>query len=107
MLLPDQVLPFLASDDVLLRAHATRYFDHASDVGALTADDLWLAIDKTGVTRSARDLIQLLQQVPQTDASTDRLLAAIQAAPIDRPRDYLLAALENLDFEQLGRHRER
>jgi hypothetical protein len=104
MLLPAQVMPFLAHEDAIVREHAVRYFEHANDVAPLTADDCWAAIDAVGLGRGAVGLILLLRDLPQGDASTARLLAALESPADESMHDWLLEALESLDFDQLRRH---
>jgi HEAT repeat protein len=104
MLLPPQVLPFVSHEDSLLREQAVRYFEHAHDVAPLTADDCWAAIDTVGLGRGAIGLILLLSKLPQSDASTQRLLAALDLPPDESMREWLIEALENLDLDQLRRH---
>jgi hypothetical protein len=109
MLLPEQVIPFLAHEDSFVRAQAARYFDRAHDPAPLTADVLWEAIDRFPPGGSANRLVGLLAGVPQTDASTDRLLAALGGREerfLDVEED-LWITLEDLEFEQLRKHRER
>jgi len=104
MLLPAQVMPFLAHEDAIVHEQAVRYFSNAHDVAPLTADDCWAAIDAVGMGQGAVGLILLLREVPQSDASTARLLAALEQPPDESMRDWLLEALEDLEFDQLRRH---
>src|SRR5437868_2350575 len=104
MLLPAQVIPFLSHDDALLREHAVRYFKHAQDVGPLIADQCWAAIHTIGLGRSVTGLILLLPELPQSDASTEALLAALDLPPDESMREWLIEALEKLDFAQLRRN---
>ena len=104
MLLPAQVMPFLAHEDSIVREQAARYFSHAHDVAPLTADDCWAAIDAVGLGRGVLDLIALLREVPQSDASTARLLAAMDLPLDEMTQEWVLEALEYIDFEQLRWH---
>ena len=104
MLLPPQVLPFLSHDDSILREQAVQYFEHAHDTAPLTADDCWAAIHTVGLGRGAVGLIRLLSKAPQADASTAHLLAALDLPPDQSMREWLIEALEDLDFDQLRRH---
>ncbi|HEY7116714.1 MAG TPA: SEC-C metal-binding domain-containing protein [Tepidisphaeraceae bacterium] len=108
MLLPDQVIPFLAHEDKLLRNHACRYFEDAHDPSPLTADVLWQAIDKLEPAEPSSPLVHLLPRVPGSDDSTARLLGAL-ALDDDRMADVeedLWHAMRVLDIEQLVRHRD-
>jgi hypothetical protein len=108
MLLPADVIPYLTSDDPILRGHAARYFENAADAGPLTADHVWAAIDHQGLGRSTVDLVRLLDVVPPTDASTGRLIDAIAATTDSGAlRNALIHRVEWLDTAQLVRHRER
>jgi hypothetical protein len=108
MLIPAQVIPFLSDEDPVLRNHAVRYFQDAANPSPLTAEHCWAAIDARGLnSRSSLGLIRLLKDVEQTDASTTRLLAALDNAADPRVlRPALDDALETLAFEQLARHRD-
>jgi hypothetical protein len=103
MLLPAQVIPFLASDDPMLREQAIRYFSHAHDPSPLTAEQCWEAIHSVGLTHDAAGLILLLTELPQSDASTEALLAAFHGLADESMRDWLIEALEEIDFTQLRR----
>ena len=107
MLSAEQVIPFLSDDDPILREHAVRYFSQAYDIGPLTADHCWAAINQIGVSRAADDLIGLLAEAPQSDESTGELLAALDACDEPSTRACLLDALDKIEFEQLRRHRDR
>jgi hypothetical protein len=106
MLLPAQVMPFLAHEDAIVREQAVRYFSNAHDVAPLTAEDCWAAIDAVGLGQGAVGLILLLREVPQSDASTARLLAALDLPADESMRGWLLEALEAVEFDQLRRHAE-
>jgi hypothetical protein len=107
MLLPEQVIPFLGHQDALLRDQAYYYFSEAHDVAPLTADAIWQAIDCLDPQESAALLVALLARVPQSDASTDRLLAAFNDERLCDVEDDLWDAVHDIEFEQLHRHRER
>jgi hypothetical protein len=110
MLSPQDVIPFLSSDDAIVREHAVDYFEAADDAGGLTADDVWAAIDKVGLAdwRGESGLVSLLRHVPQGDGSTAKLLAAIASTPAeDRGRRNLFGALERLSLELLQGHADR
>src|SRR5258706_13269157 len=104
MLLPPQVLPFLSHDDSILREQAVQYFEHAHDPGPLTADVCWAAIHTIGLGRGAVGLIRLLSNLPQSDATTAHLLAALDLPPDESMREWLIEALEDLEIDQLRRH---
>jgi hypothetical protein len=108
MLTPEQVIPFLSSDDPILREHAARYFnDFDGNIAPLTADICWEDINRIGLRRAANKIIRLLPLTPQNDASTRQLLAALDA-PSDPPtRAELFNVLSQIDFEQLRLHREQ
>jgi hypothetical protein len=111
MLLPDQVIPFLAHADELLRDRAILYFTQAHDVAPLTADAVWQAIDALDDSVGFAGHVALLPLVPASDASTARLLAALgddadQADRLLDAEETLWDALYDLDFDQLRRHQE-
>src|SRR5438445_8067473 len=107
MLLPEQVIPFLAHEDEILRDHAAYYFDRAHGPSPLTADTLWAAIDEIPASASAGGLIRLLPDVPVSDASTDRLLAAFEEERHIDAQDDLLDALQRLPLDQARRALDR
>jgi hypothetical protein len=109
MLLPDQVIPFLSADDALVRAHAVDYFTSAGDFGSLTGDGVWAAMDAVGLeAANACGLVEMLRQAPPTDASSQRLLAALDANPADGAiRSGLIDEIRFMPLGQLRRHRER
>src|SRR5882757_6493914 len=104
MLLPAQVIPFLSHEDALLRGHAVRYFKQAQDVGPLTAEQCWAAIKTVGLGRGVTGLILLLPDLPQSDASTEALLAALDLPADESMREWLIQALDALDFSELRRY---
>jgi SEC-C motif-containing protein len=106
MLLPEQAIPFLSNDDPILRDHACSYFRDANDIGALTAEGCWAAIQKVGLGREEVNLVNLLQFLPQSDESTRQLLAALESTSDRNVQHELFEALSEIEFEQLRRHRE-
>lgn len=107
MLTAEQILPFLSSDDAIVRDHAVRYFDDfAGEHSPVTADICWAAINRIGLNRDVNNLIRLLPQTRQSDASTGVLLGALDINDDESARGALFAALNNIDFEQLKLHRE-
>ncbi len=107
MLSADQVVPFLASDDSIVRDHATRYFtDFAEEPFPLSAEICWAAIDRIGLCPDAEQLIFLLQRARQNDTSTLGLLTALDRPSQPKTREHLFDALGNINFEQLTLHRK-
>ncbi len=104
MLLPAQVIPFLTNENALLRETAVRYFKHAQDVGPLTAEQCWAAIHSVGLGRGVTGLILLLPDLPQSDASTEALLAALDLPADESMREWLIQALDAIDFSELRRY---
>lgn len=108
MLSAEQVIPFLASDDSIVRDHATRYFaDFSDEPVPLSAEICWAAIDRIGLCLDAEQLIFLLQRTRQSDASTLGLLTALDRPSRPKTRDHLFDALGNINFEQLTLHRKQ
>ena len=106
MLLPDQVIPFLRHDDEEVRAHAADYLSRAHDPSPATADDLWAAINQLGFTASLSTLSRLCD-LPQTNASLDRLLECLRSQGLDEDTEYhLQRALQRLDFPLLAARRD-
>jgi hypothetical protein len=104
MLLPAQVVPFLAHHDEVLREHAILYFRHPHDPAPLTADDVWAALDQLDGSVATGGLIRLLANLPPSDAATQRLIAAVGDDKYLDAEDDLWDALEDLGIEQLRRH---
>ena len=104
MLLPHQVIPFLAHADEILRDQALAYFRDAHDPAPLTADDVWAALDKLESSAPTDNLIRLLPNLPGSDAATHRLIAAVGDDKYLEAEDEILNALEDLDIAQLQRH---
>jgi hypothetical protein len=104
MLLPEQVIPFLGSEDTLVRRHAGRYFVNASDVGPLTAVTYWRILHSLGLTEENRWMIDLLRALPQDERFTQSLLAALDTSQDGSVREDLLNVLNELDFAQLRQH---
>jgi hypothetical protein len=68
MLTPRQVIPFLSSDNDVIRSLAESYLDHAHDPSPATGDDVWAAVHKLGIKR-AKPMLRLLEVLPQTSES--------------------------------------
>ena len=108
MLAPDRVLPFLTDDRAHVRRHALRYFeDAAAPAMPLTADHLWLAIDRFGMEEASAFLHQLAEpDVPQTQASFDRLVAVLSDHAAEMDQYHLQNAIGCIDLGLLREHRE-
>ncbi len=107
MLSPAQVVPFLTHDDRLVRRLARDYFDRCGDPGPATADDVWAALDRFPAGDEARSLARTLADLPQTDASVHRLVAALAGDAVHGADDLLQQAARGVDFPLLVRHREQ
>src|SRR2546423_13895189 len=100
MLSAEQVIPFLSSDDSILREQAFYYFEHANDAGPLTVADCWAAIHHTGLNRSTARVLDLLPALPQSDETTGKLLASLDEHVEPHIHRELLEALNEIAFEQ-------
>jgi hypothetical protein len=115
MLTPDQVVPFLAHADPAVRWLARDYFQYCGDPAPVTADDIWVRLDAIAKVDRAKDgaaasLSGALAYVPGTEASTVRLLDAVDALERGSPdalADNLQRAVRALDFDLFSRNRER
>ncbi len=106
MLLPAQVAPFLGHDDVYVRRLAIGYFGFCGDPAPVTADDFWTAIDRVADDEQAAAIAGGLAGVPQTDASIQRLIAALAGEPSEAMDESLQEAARAVDFPLLVKHRE-
>jgi hypothetical protein len=108
MLTAEQVLPFISSEDVIVRDHAVKYFaDFAGENSPLTSDICWSAINRVGLNRDTTNLIGLLAKTEPNNASTDSLLGALVTSADFAVRKALFEALGEIDLEQLKLHRAR
>src|SRR5688572_6606492 len=105
MLSPTQVIPFLEHPTRAVRELAVDYLRRAHDPTPATADDLWRALDRYGLTREPH-LLSALDELPQTERSLARLLVALKEGPGEGVRFHLLHAVAKLDFELLRAHRD-
>jgi hypothetical protein len=78
MLQPSQVIPFFQHSDPYVRTLAVRYFLHIHDPSPATADDLWKMIDQHGPGQHATETYRAMRNLPQSEASLRRTLAAIE-----------------------------
>ena len=107
MLTPDQVVPFLLHDDVLVRRHVVRYLRDASDVGPLTVDHCWAAIDRFGADDDVWGIPSLMAGLPAGDGAVGRLLRAVApGAASARAARHYQDALQELPFDALVRNRD-
>jgi hypothetical protein len=106
MLRPEQVIPFLLHDDRIVREHAQHYFRDTYDVGPLTADHYWAAIDRLGESDSTLGYAVALGDLPQTDASLRRLIQALAAKPSDDFDYHYQHAVRDMEMAVLVRNRD-
>ena len=106
MLTPAQVIPFLTHADPLVRRSARDYFRACGDSAPATADDVWAALDRYPAGDDARALARALADLPQTDASVHRLVAALSDDSLHEADDALQRAARVVDFPLLVLHRE-
>lgn len=103
MLMPRDVLPFLEHEDPDLRHQALSYLTDASDPAPATADDLWRAIDRFGLADPDVNWPMRLGELPETEASVERLLGVVSAADGSvRARRAACLALLALDYPLLS-----
>lgn len=106
MLLPHQVIPFLMHEDRIVREQARRYFSDSYDVGPLTADHYWQAIDRFGQTDESLSFASDLDDLPQTDASLRRLLEVLSPDTPELFEFHYQHVARNMDMPILLRHRD-
>ena len=105
MLLPGQVIPFLQHEDADVRAHAADYLAKAHDPSPATAEDFWRSIDRFGADASAALLVRLAD-LPQNEASLDRLLDALRKGFGRERTKHLHRACATVDFGLLSARRD-
>jgi hypothetical protein len=107
MLTPAQVAPFLQNEDPLLRKLAQQYFAQSHDPSPATADDAWRMIDRVGNGELYASNFGLLPKLPQTEASLDRTLSALQSEEDETRKKYLEEVIVELPYGLLNRFRDK
>jgi hypothetical protein len=107
ILLPEQVAPFLQSDDRIVRDHARLYFEGTHGLGRPTADDYWAVIDRLGENDQTIWFAAELDALPQTDASMHRLVRALAETASEKFEFYYQHAAGNMDLAVLGRNPDK
>lgn len=105
MLTPEQVIPFLTHDEPFVRRHAAMYLADAHDPSPATADDLWHAMDRHGMS-GPEALVSYLRQFLQTEDSLWRAMAALGRTQDERTRDDLEAAVESAPLPLLTQFKD-
>ena len=85
MLIPEQVIQFLQHNDPMVRNQVLNYFRDSYNFGPLTAEHFWPVIDRFGENAGTIGFASRLGNLPQTPASLDRLIRAIESQP---PEDF-------------------
>ena len=106
MLTPEQVIPFLTDERPWVRDHALRSLMEAGNrPEALTPELLWEAIDRFGMDES-RSFLRALDEVGHTEASYQRLVAALADPSVKSVLFNLHRVFESLPFELVEAHRD-
>jgi HEAT repeat protein len=105
MLLPPKVIPFLQHENPAVRELALRYLCDAHDPNPATADDVWAAIDRHG-PGDQNSFCIALASLPQTEASLERTLKALQSEKDKDRRGWLEQALARIHYGLLLRYRD-
>jgi hypothetical protein len=105
LLTPAQVIPFLSHPDPWVRRQALDYLVPAHDPSPATADDLWRAMDAVPPTER-HAFLSSLSDLPQTQYSAGRLIAALRNVAYDDHEEDLIDALRSLDFDLIPKFLE-
>ena len=96
MLTPAEIIPFFMHESARVREHARRYFYHSGDIGPLTADHCWDALDHTGADETSQ-WASMMDDTPQTQESLQRTLQALRDGPTENFDYHLQHAIGQLD----------
>jgi hypothetical protein len=107
MLAAEQVLPFIYHDHPTVRSRALHYFIDSDQPSPLSAEHMWRGLEQFGFGQEGRTFLTYLGDLPQTDASIDRILRTLDHDPDEDVRFHLLLALRDVDPDALLRHSDR